>query len=135
MAKVMEGQEENNKISNFIRISTMMSYLIFTMLASYGIQFAMSKIPLLFDPANQFISSQTAHVVSSILSFIPFPFSSGFLLATIAIGFSQVPTLIIVGSICGVVLQFGLAYLTFRKALLTLQEIVTLDSKKKKRPV
>ena len=133
MAKVMEDQEENNKVANFIRIGSMLIYLIFTMLASFTIQMAITKIPLLFDPANQFITTQTADIVNIILSFIPFPFSGGFLLTSIAIGLTKVPTLVIVGSVVGTVLQIGLAILLFRKALLVLQDITSIESKTKKK--
>ena len=133
MAKVMEDQEENNKVANFIRIGSMLIYLIFTMLASFTIQMAITKIPLLFDPANQFITTQTADIVNIILSFIPFPFSGGFLLTSIAIGLTKVPTLVIVGSVVGTVLQIGLAILLFRKALRTLQDITSIESKTKKK--
>ena len=135
MAKVMEDQEENNKIANFMRIGSMLIYLIFTMLASFTIQMAITKIPLLFDPANQFISTQSADIVNIILSFIPFPFSGGFLLTSIAIGFTKVPTLVIVGSIIGTFLQIGLAILVFRKALRILQDITSIESKTKKKRI
>jgi hypothetical protein len=133
MANVMEGQEENNKMSNFIRITSIFTYLLFSMLASYGIQMAITKIPLLYDPAYQFISTASADIINKVLSFIPFPFSGGFLLTSIVIGFSKVPTLVIIGSVIGVVLQFGLAVLVFRRAIRTLQDIASLDSKLVKR--
>ncbi|MGC9779544.1 MAG: hypothetical protein HZR80_09915 [Candidatus Heimdallarchaeota archaeon] len=135
MAKVMEDQEENNKIANFIRIGSMFIYLIFTMLASYAIQIAITKIPLLFDPANQFITTQSADIFNKILSFIPFPFSGGFLLTSIAMGFTKVPLLVVIGSAVGTVLQIGLAILVFRKALLTLRDITSIESKTKKRRI
>jgi len=135
MAKVMEDQEDNNRMANFIRIGSMLTYLLFTMLASYTIQIAITKLPLLFDPANQFISIQSADIVNSILSFIPFPFSGGFLLTSIVIGITKVPLLVVIGSSVGTVLQIGLAILVFRKALHTLQDITIMDSKPGKRRV
>jgi len=131
MAIVMEDQEENSKLASFIRIGTMLAYVLFTMLASYGIQLAIGQIPLLFLPENQFITIHTAELVITILSFIPFPFAGGFLLTSIAIGFSKVPMLIIIGSSIGSALQIGLALLVFRKALKILQEITSYESKEK----
>ncbi len=131
MAKVMEDQEENNKLASLIRIGTMLAYVLFTMLASYGIQLAIGKIPLLFDPANQFISTQTADIVITILSFIPFPFAGGFLLTSAAIGFTRVPLMVIIGSSIGSVLQICLAILVFRKAMQILQGITSYESKTK----
>jgi hypothetical protein len=135
MAKVMEDQEENTGMANFIRISTMLAYVLFSMLASYAIQMAISKIPLLFDPANQFISTDNVNIVNKVLSFIPFPFSGAFLLSSITIGLTKVPTLVVIGSVIGIVLQIGLAILVFRKALHTLQDISTIDVKTKKKRV
>ncbi|MBK5114602.1 MAG: hypothetical protein KGD59_02025 [Candidatus Heimdallarchaeota archaeon] len=132
MAKVMEDQEENYRMANFIRIGSMLIYLIFTMLASFGIQMAITKLPLLFDPANQFISTQSADIVNKVLSFIPFPFAGGYLLTSIVIGVTKVPLLVVIGSTVGTVLQIGLAILVFRKALQTLQDITLIESKTKK---
>ena len=82
MAQVMEDQEENDKVANAIRIGTMFAYLIFTMLASYSIQMVIQNVPKLFNPANQFISTQTADIINKVLSFIPFPFAAYCLLLT-----------------------------------------------------
>jgi len=133
MAEAMEGEEANNKMSNFIRITTILFYVLFTMLASYGIQMALQKIPLLYDPANQFISTENADYVNIILSFIPFPFSGGYLLTSVAIGFTKIPPMVIIGSSVGTVLLIGLAIFVFRKALLTLQEIASPESKIKEK--
>ncbi|NHJ49940.1 MAG: hypothetical protein FK733_19265 [Asgard group archaeon] len=135
MAKVMEDQEENNRMANFIRIGTMLAYVLFSMLASFAIQTAITKIPLLFDPANQFISTNSVGILNKVLSFIPFPFSGGYLLSSIAIGFTKIPTVVIIGSVVGTVLQIGLAGLVFRKALQTLQNITTIEKKTSKRRV
>ncbi|MFW9925009.1 MAG: hypothetical protein ACFFDW_17175 [Candidatus Thorarchaeota archaeon] len=133
MAKIMENQEENNKLANFFRITTILAYLLFTMLASYGIQTIINYLPNLFIASNQFISSQTADIINKILCFIPFPFSGGYLLSSIAIGVTNVPLLILVGSIVGSVLQIGLAFLLFRKALRTLQDVASLEPKLKEK--
>lgn len=133
MAKVMEDQEENNRLANFIRIGTILAYLIFTMLASYTIQTVITYLPRLYNPANQFISTQTADIVNKILSFIPFPFSGGYLLSSIAIGITEVPLLVVIGSVVGSFLQIGLAIFLFRKAFQTLQGIASLESKTKKK--
>ncbi len=133
MANIMEGQEENNKMSNFIRITSIFIYLLFSMLASYGIQMAITKIPLLYFPQNQFISTYSADILNKILSFIPFPFSGGYLLVSIAVGMYKIPKLVIIGSVIGTALQFGFASLMLRKAISTLQDIASLESKIKKR--
>jgi len=133
MAQVMEGEEANNKMANFIRIGTILFYILFTMLASYAIQMAISKIPLLYDPANQFISTGNAEIINIVLSFIPFPFSGGYLLTCVAVGFTKVPLMVIIGSSVGTFSLIGLALLTFRKALQTLQEVASPESKIKKR--
>ena len=135
MANIMEGQEENNRMSNFIRITSIFTYLLFSMLASYGIQMAITKIPLLYDPSNQFISTASADIMNKVLSFIPFPFAGGFLLSSIAIGLYKIPILVIIGSVTGTVLQFGLAALMLRKAVSTLQDIASLESKLLRRKV
>lgn len=133
MAKVMEDQEENNRLANFIRIGTMLVYLIFTMIASYTIQTVIQYLPRLYDPANQFISTQSADIVNKILSFIPFPFSGGYLLSSIAIGITEVPLLVVISSVVGSFLQISLAAFLFRKALQTLQGITSLEIKTKKK--
>ncbi|NHJ87836.1 MAG: hypothetical protein FK734_20405 [Asgard group archaeon] len=138
MAKVMEDQEENSKLANFLRIGTMLIYLLFSMLASYSIQAVITYLPRLFE-LNSTVNPHIADIVSGVLSFIPFPFAGGFLLTSVAIGFSNVPTLVIVGSVIGSVLQIGVAILLFRRALRTLQNITKFESKiedkKEKKPI
>ena len=133
MAQVMEGEEADSKMSNFIRIATIFSYVVFSMLASYTIQLAISQIPKLYDPANQFISTANVEIINIILSFIPFPFSGGYLLTSVAIGFANTPIMVIIGSSVGTILLIGLAFLTFRKALHILQEVASPESKIKRR--
>ncbi len=131
MAKVMEDQEENNKMANFIRIGTILIYLIFSMLASYGIQMVIQYLPQLYNPVTPF-DSKNAEIISSVLSFIPFPFSGGFLMASIAVGFANVPFYVLLGSIIGSLLQIVLAILLFKKVLVILQELTSLDISAKK---
>ncbi|HUT79769.1 MAG TPA: hypothetical protein VMZ29_01095 [Candidatus Bathyarchaeia archaeon] len=132
MARVMEDQEENNKMANFIRIGTILFYLIFSMLASYGIQLVIQYLPLLYNPANPFITANNAEIISIILSLIPFPFSGGFLLSSIAIGFTNVPIFVVIGSIIGSSLQIVFAILLFKKVLFILQGLTSMDITAKK---
>ncbi len=130
MAILMEEHEVSSKRTNFIRIMTMLLYLICSMAAMYIIQLGIEKIPQLF--LNPAITRETVNTINIVLSFIPFPFSGSYFLTSFVIGFSNVPPSVIVGSISGLVIFGLLTLLMFRKALSTLRNITSTDFKKYK---
>ena len=130
MAILMEEHEVSSKRTTFIRIMTFLLYLICSMVAMYVIQLGIEIIPQLYlDPA---MSSETVNTLNIIFSFIPYPFSGSYFLTSFIIGFSNIPSLILVGSITGLVLFCLLTILLYRKALNTLRNITSTDFKKYK---
>ena len=130
MAILMEEHEVSSKRTTFIRIMTFLLYLICSMVAMYVIQLGIEVIPQLYLAPT--MTSETVNILNIVFSFIPFPLSGSYLLTSFVVGFSNVPSLIIIGSITGLVLFCFLTYILFRKALHTLRNISSTDFKKYK---
>ena len=130
MAILMEEHEVSSKKTTFIRIMTFLLYLICSMVAMYVMQLGIEIIPQLY--LNPTMSNETVNILNIVFSFIPFPFSGSYLLTSFVVGFSNIPSLILVGSITGLVIFCLLTLLMYRKALSTLRNITSTDFKKYK---
>ncbi len=130
MAILMEEHEVSSKRTTFIRIMTFVLYLVCSMAAIYVIQIGVEIIPQLYLGST--MTRETVNILNIVLSFIPFPFSGSYFLTSFVIGFSNIPSLILVGSITGLLIFCLLTLLMFRKALSTLRNITSTDFKKYK---
>jgi len=128
LAIVMEEYDFNSKKANFIRIATMVVYLIASMLIVTVMQIGINKLPVLFQ-INP-LSSNSTTILNSVLSFIPFPFSIGYLMTLFIVDFSMVPNLVIIGSVIGFLIYIFVIYLVVKKALKMLRNISSPDIKR-----
>lgn len=128
LAIVMEEYDFSSKRANFVRISTLIIYLITSMLVAMVIQIGIEKLPILFqiNPLN----AGSTSIMNIVLSFIPVPFSLGYLMTISMVDFSMIPSLLIVGSVTGFLLYILLIYLVTKKALKTLRNISSPDIKR-----
>ena len=130
MAQIMESQEKASKRSSVIRIVSVSLYLMSSMLMMYVIQATITKIPDLFF--KQTLYSETASLISTILSFIPLFFAGGYILTLPALNFSSIPLQQLVGSIVGIVIFIIITYFLLKKALDTLRNISIIQRKEER---
>ncbi|MCE7749098.1 MAG: hypothetical protein GPJ51_11915 [Candidatus Heimdallarchaeota archaeon] len=128
LAIVMEEYDFNSKRANFVRISTMVIYLITSMLVVITIQYGIEKLPILFQISP--LTAGSTSIMNIVLSFIAIPFSLGYLMTIFLVDISMIPSLVIVGSVTGFLLYILLVYLVTKKALKTLRNISSPDIKR-----
>ena len=113
MSILMEEKEDNSKRSSIIKAIITLLYLISSMTLMYFIQIAIDKIPNFFTKV--LLSSEQSLLFNDILSFIPFPFSGGYLITILATSHSlYFSPITILGSIIGLVLFTILTYILLK---------------------
>ncbi|MFX0063387.1 MAG: hypothetical protein ACFFC7_14520 [Candidatus Hermodarchaeota archaeon] len=124
---IMEKNDENSPKTSLIRIITMLTYVIGSILFFVLIQSVWRvlvnfiRVPLL--------STQIAEIFSLALSFIPFPFAGGFLVTLLTANTPSMSPFVWIGSIIGLGLSFLLTYAIYKKALDSLHNIAFFEVK------
>ena len=129
ISSVMKISEAGSKRATLIRIFTMLSYMIVIFSASFLLQFIASTAGEFFD---LMASLEIPLIANIIMSLIPYPFSSGFLMTMSMepLGFTPI---LWVSTLFGLCFSILLTFFVYRKALRAMRTVtssVALDAKK-----
>lgn len=129
LAIVMEEYDIASRKANLIRILTMLSYILLSMFVVTAIQLGLQQLGPFFGLNG--LSVNNSILLSDILSFIPYPFSGGYLLSMFILDFNGVSTITVLGSITGFILFCIITFFVTKKALSTLRNISSPEIKRK----
>ena len=129
LAIVMEEYDVASKKASLIRILTMLSYILVSMFVVTAIQLGIQQLGPFFGLNG--LSIGNSILLSDIISFIPYPFSGGYLLTMFLLDFNGVSTITVLGSITGFILFCIITFFVMRKALRTLRNISSPEIKRK----
>ncbi|MFX1255209.1 MAG: hypothetical protein ACFFCZ_26650, partial [Promethearchaeota archaeon] len=124
---IMERNDESNPKTSLIRILTMLTYVIGSILFFVLIQ-SVWRVLVNFIRVP-FLSIQMTEVFSLVLSFIPFPFAGGFLVTLLTANTPSVSPFVWIGSIIGLGLSLLFTYAMYKKALGSLHNIAFSEVK------
>ena len=131
---LMDEKEDNSGKSSIIKTTISLLYLIFSMTLMYIIQISIEKIPDYFTTV--LLSNEQSLLVNNILSFIPFPFSGGYLITILITNHSlYFSPITVIGSITGLIVFAILTYFLIKNSVSTLLNTpkIKSDSMKEKR--
>ncbi|MHA1350041.1 MAG: hypothetical protein ACTSPZ_04290, partial [Promethearchaeota archaeon] len=124
ISRVLKISEAGSKKATLIRIFTMLSYMIVIFSASFFLQWIIAE-------GRTFFASMTSLdiplIINIIISLIPYPFSSGFLI-TMAMEPSSFSPILWVSALIGVGLSILLTYFTYKKALRAMRTVTSSAS-------
>ncbi len=129
LAIVMEEYDFASKKASFIRIGTMFAYFFVSMFIIGAVNIGIQNLDAFYGLNGLSIKDST--LISNILSFVPYPFSSGYLLSMFVLDFNGVAPLTIVGSVIGFLFYCLITFLVIRKALTILRNISSPEIKRK----
>ncbi|MHA1415605.1 MAG: hypothetical protein ACTSRR_05005 [Candidatus Heimdallarchaeaceae archaeon] len=134
MYNLMAGKEDNSGKSSIIKTTISLLYLISSMTLMYIIQISIEKIPNYFTKV--LLSDEQSLLVNNILSFIPFPFSGGYLITILVTNHSlYFSPITVIGSITGLIIFAILTYFLMKHSISTLLNTpkIKSDSMKEKK--
>jgi len=124
ISRVLKISEAGSKKATLIRIFTMLSYMVVIFSASFFVQWIITSVGAFFDIAA---SSDIPLIVNIIMSLIPYPFSSGFLI-TMSMEPSSFSPILWVSALFGVGLSILLTFFTYKKALKAMRTVTSSAS-------
>ena len=124
ISHILKISEAGSKKATLIRIFTMLSYMVVIFSASFFVQGIIASAGAFFDMTA---SSDIPLIVNIIMSLIPYPFSSGYLI-TMSIEPSSFSPILWVSALFGVGLSILLAFFTYKKALKAMRAVTSSAS-------
>ncbi len=124
ISRVLKISEAGSKKATLIRIFTMLSYMIVIFSASFFLQWIVTSAGAFFALTT---SLDIPLIVNIIMSLIPYPFSSGYLI-TMAMEPSSFSPILWVSALIGVGLSILLTYFTYKKALRAMRTVTSSAS-------
>jgi len=124
ISRVLKISEAGSKKATLIRIFTMLSYMVVIFSASFFVQWIITSVGAFFDMTA---SSEIPLIVNIIMSLIPYPFSSGFLI-TMSVEPSSFSPILWVSALFGVGLFILLTFFTYKKALKAMRTVTSSAS-------
>ncbi|MHA1508562.1 MAG: CPBP family glutamic-type intramembrane protease [Promethearchaeota archaeon] len=124
ISRVLKVSEAGSKKATLIRIFTMLSYMVVIFSASIFVQWITTSAGAFFDLMT---SSDIPLIVNIIMSLIPYPFSSGYLM-TMSMEPSSYTPILWVSAFFGVGLSILLTYFTYKKALKAMRSVTSSAS-------
>ncbi|MFX1534175.1 MAG: hypothetical protein ACFFDI_08145 [Promethearchaeota archaeon] len=124
---IMERNDENSPKTSLIRIITMLTYVIGSILFYVLVQ-SVWRVLVNFIRVPS-LNMQITEIFSLVLSFIPFPFAGGFLVTLLTANTPSVSPFVWIGSIIGLGLSFLFTYVMYKKALGSLRNIAFYEVK------
>ncbi len=124
ISKVLKISEAGSRKATLIRIFTMLSYMVVIFSASIFVQWIATSAGDFFD---LMVSSNIPLIVNIIMSLIPFPFSSGYLM-TMSMEPSSFTPILWVSALFGVGISILLTFFTYKKALKAMRSVTSSAS-------
>ncbi|MBY8987587.1 MAG: hypothetical protein KGD61_03955, partial [Candidatus Lokiarchaeota archaeon] len=124
ISRVLKISEAGSKKATLIRIFTMLSYMVVIFSGSFFMQWIMTSAGAFFDLMT---SLDIPLIVNIIMSLIPYPFSSGYLM-TMAMEPSSFTPILWVSTLFGVGLSILLTFFTYKRALRAMRTVTSLAS-------
>ena len=124
ISRVLKISEAGSKKATLIRIFTMLSYMVVIFSASFFVQWIITSVGAFFDMTA---SSDIPLIVNIIMSLIPYPFSSGYLI-TMSMEPSSFSPILWVSALFGVGLFILLTFFTYKKALKAMRTVTSSAS-------
>jgi len=124
ISRVLKISEAGSKKATFIRIFTMLSYMVVILSASLFVQWITTSAGAFFAVTT---SLDIPLIVNIIVSLIPYPFSSGYLI-TMAMEPSSFSPILWVSALVGVGLFILLTYFTYKRALRAMRTVTSSSS-------
>ena len=124
ISRVLKVSETGSRKATLIRIFTMVSYMVVIFSASFFVQWILTSAGAFFDLMT---SLDIPLIINIIISLIPYPFSSGFLI-TMAMEPSSFSPILWVSALIGVGLSILLTYFTYKKALRAMRTVTSSAS-------
>jgi len=124
ISRVLKISEAGSKKATFIRIFTMLSYMVVILSASLFVQWITTSAGAFFAMTT---SLDIPLIVNIIVSLIPYPFSSGYLI-TMTMEPSSFSPILWVSALVGVGLFILLTYFTYKSALRTMRTVTSSSS-------
>ncbi|MBY8980084.1 MAG: CPBP family intramembrane metalloprotease [Candidatus Lokiarchaeota archaeon] len=124
ISRVLKISEAGSKKATLIRIFTMLSYMIVIFSASFFLQWIITSAGAFFALTT---SSDIPLIVNIIMSLMPYPFSSGYLI-TMAMEPLSFSPILWVSALIGVGLFILLTYFTYTRALRAMRTVTSSAS-------
>ena len=124
ISRVLKISEAGSKKATLIRIFTMLSYMVVIFSGSFFMQWIMTSAGAFFDLMT---SLDIPLIVNIIMSLIPYPFSSGYLM-TMAMEPSSFTPILWVSTLFGVGFSILLTFFTYKRALRAMRTVTSLAS-------
>ena len=124
ISRVLKISEAGSRKATLIRIFTMLSYMVVIISASFLVQWIVNSAGAFFGLMT---SLDIPLIVNIIMSLIPVPLSSGYLI-TMAMEPSSFSPILWVSALIGVGLSILLTYFTYKKALKAMRSVTSSAS-------
>jgi len=124
ISRVLKISEAGSRKATLIRIFTMVSYMVVFFSASFFVQWIVNSAGAFFGLMT---SLDVPLIVNIIMSLIPFPFSSGYLI-TMSMEPTSFTPILWVSALFGVGLSILLTFFTYKKALKAMRTVTSSAS-------
>ncbi|MHA1618871.1 MAG: hypothetical protein ACTSVZ_06275 [Promethearchaeota archaeon] len=124
--RIITGGNSTSSKASFTRILWFVGYILASSIVTVGFQ----MIPPLLKQwyLAESLTISTTQVLNLILPWIPFPFSPGYLVMNGYLGFENVPSISLLGSVIGTLILGGIDVILMRKALRILEKVASQES-------
>jgi len=124
ISRVLKISEAGSRKATIIRIFTMLSYMVVIFSASFLVQWIVNSVGAFFSLMT---SLDVPLIINIIMSLIPFPFSSGYLI-TMSMEPTSFTPILWVSVLFGVGLSILLTFFTYKKALKAMRTVTSSAS-------